>query len=214
MDKRFLLILAALVIIFGGIFFFTKSKSTAPGTNGNNSADGGSSNIVGANTEQVTLVEFGDFQCPACAQYYPIMKQVKAKYGDQIAFQFRHFPLVQIHPNAMVAARAAQAAANQDKFWEMHDLLYENQTSWGQSSNPTAFFEQYAAQLGLNVETFKQDMNSAATLAVINADVAQGQSFGATGTPTFVLNGKKIESPNTAEGFFKLIDEAIAQNNQ
>lgn len=214
MDKRFLMIIAVLVLIFGGIFFFTKSKSNAPGSNNGGSQTGGSNHVVGANQKQVTLVEFGDFQCPACAQYYPVMKQVKQKYGDQIAFQFRHFPLVQIHPNAMVAARAAEAAGKQGKFWEMHDLLYENQTAWSQSSNPNAIFEQYAAQLSLNVETFKQDMADSNTLAIINADVAAAQGFGATGTPTFVLNGKKIESPNNADGFFKLIDEAIAGQNQ
>lgn len=211
MDKRFLLIIAVLVLIFGGIFFFTKSKSNAPGANNNTGT--GSDHTVGSSQKGVVLVEFGDFQCTVCAQYYPIVKQVKQKYGDQIEFQFRHFPLVQIHPNAMVAARAAEAAGKQDKFWEMHDLLFENQTVWSSSSNPSAIFEQYASQLGLNVDTFKQDMADANTLAIINADVAAAQSFGATGTPTFVLNGKKIESPNNADGFFKLIDEALAANN-
>lgn len=214
MDKRFLLILAALVVIFGGIFWFTKSKSNDTTGNNSNSQNSGSNHTVGNNTKSVTLVEFGDFQCTACAQYYPIVKQVKEKYKDQISFQFRHFPLVQTHPNAMVASRAAEAAGNQGKFWEMHDLLFENQNNWSQSQNPNAYFEQYATQLSLNVEQFKQDMASAAVLAVINADVSAAQSFKTTGTPTFILNGQKIENPRTVEEFSKVIDAAIAGNQQ
>lgn len=214
MDKRFVLILAALVVIFGGIFWFTKSKSNNTVNNNGSSQTSGSNHTTGNNTKNVTLVEFGDFQCTVCAQYYPILNQVKEKYKDQISFQFRHFPLVQTHPNAMVASRAAEAAGNQGKFWEMHDLLFENQNSWSSSQNPNVFFEQYATQLSLNVEQFKQDMASAAVLAVINADVAAAQSFKTTGTPTFILNGQKIENPRTVEEFSKVIDAAIAGNQQ
>ncbi len=215
MDKRFLIIIAVLVVVFGGIFWFTKSRSSAPGANGGDSSTGGTNHVIGNNTTGVTLVEFGDFQCPACYQYWPLVKQVQEKYNDQIAFQFRNFPLVQIHPNAMMAARAAEAASLQDKFWEMHDLLFQNQQSWASAPNPGAFFEQYAAQLGLNVEQFKTDMNSPVVAAAINADVAAVQALGGTGTPVFVLNGKKIDPlPKTVEEFSKLIDDAIAEQNQ
>ncbi len=215
MDKRFLIILAALVIIFGGIFWFSKSKSSDNGSNNTgDSSQTGSQNFEGNPDAKVKLVEFGDYQCPACYAYFPVVKQVVEKYGDKILFQFRNFPLVQIHKNAMVAARAAEAAALQGKFWEMHDLLYQNQNVWGQQTNPTPIFEQYAAQIGLDVDKFKTDMNSPEVLAIINADVKAAQALGATGTPVFVLNGQKIESPGDLAGFEKVIDEALAQQNQ
>ncbi|MEO5627741.1 MAG: thioredoxin domain-containing protein [Candidatus Saccharimonadales bacterium] len=211
MDKRFLLILAALVVIFGSIFWLTKSKSNAPGTG---SSQAQASNHVLGEGNKVSLVEFGDYQCPACGQYFPIIEQIKAKYADQISFRFANFPLVQIHPNAMVAARAAEAASLQNKFWEMHDLLYRNQTTWAQASNPSSYFEKYAADLKLDITKFKADSASAGVLATINADVAEAQGYGATGTPTFILNGKKIDSPTSIEAFSEVIDQAIKQAKQ
>lgn len=211
MDKRFLLILAALVVIFGGIFWFTKSNSSAPSSGDSSSQGAGSNHVLGNNTTGVTLVEFGDFECPACYQYYPLVKQVQEKYNDQIEFRFRNFPLVQIHKNAMLAARAAEAAALQDKYWDMFDLIYTNQNSWKSASNPSDIFVGYANQLGLDTAKFTEDMNSAAVLATINADVSAAQAIGATGTPTFVLNGEKIETPNSLEAFTQVIDDAIAE---
>lgn len=213
MDKRFLLILAALVLIFGGIFWFTKSKSSTNNTSGDSSQQAGSTNITGNTDSKVALVEYGDYQCPACYQYFPVVNQVVEKYKDKISFQFRNFPLVQIHKNAMVAARAAEAAALQGKFWEMHDLLYQNQNSWAQQTSPVPFFEQYAESLGLDIAKFKTDMNSTEVSDTINADVKSAQALGATGTPVFVINGKRIESPNDLAGFSKLLDEALAQQN-
>lgn len=218
MDKRFLLIIAALVVIFGGIFWFTKSNSSNnTGSTGENSSQtSGSNNVIGNNTTGVELVEFADYQCPACYQFHPIVEQIVEEYGDRISFQFRNFPLVQIHPNAMIAARAAEAAGMQGKFWEMNDLLFTNQQNWSSVSNPTSIFVHYAEQLGLDTAKFQEDMSSSATLAIINADVSAAQALGATGTPTFVLNGKKIDTPNSYEAFAKLLDDAIAenQNNQ
>lgn len=211
MDKRFLLILAALVLIIGGIFFFTKTKTAAPGQSSNNKAI---SNHAQGDNKKVVLVEYGDYQCPACGQFYPIVKQLQAKYANDITFRFANFPLVQIHKNAMVGARAAEAAALQGKFWEMHDLLYENQNTWSASSDPNPYFVQYASSLGLDITKFKQDMASQAVLNTINADTSEAQAAGATGTPTFVLNGKKIENPSTLEAFSALIEEAIKNSKQ
>jgi protein-disulfide isomerase len=211
MDKRFLLILAALAIVFGGIFFFSKAKSSAPGKSGSSSAV--SNHTLGTGTK-VKLVEYGDYQCPACGQFFPIVKQLQAKYADQMTFRFAHFPLVQIHQNAMAGARAAEAASLQGKFWEMHDLLYQNQNSWSASSDPNPYFVQYATSLGLDVTKYKQDMASQAVLNTINADTSEVQALGASGTPTFVLNGKKIENPNSLEAFSQVIDEAIKNASQ
>lgn len=208
MDKRFLIILTAAILIFGGIFWATKSKTNAPGSSNGNAA---SNHIAGNKDSSVKFVEYGDYQCPFCAQYYPIVNQVKQKYGNQISFQFRNFPLTQIHQNTMAASRAAEAAALQGKFWQMHDLLYENQSSWESVSSPTSMFDQYAQQLSLNMEQYRKDQNSPAVLATINADLAAGQAAGVNSTPTFFLDGKKLTSPPTdLAGFSKLIDAAIA----
>jgi protein-disulfide isomerase len=212
MSKRFLVILAAIFIGFMGFLFVSKSKSGSPGSG--EQATSTSSYAVGEAKKGVTLVEYGDFECSACAQYYPLIKQVKEKYGDDIAFQFRHFPLTQIHQHAMAAHRAAEAAGRQDKFWEMHDLLFEQQKTWAQSSDPKIIFEDYAAQLGLNVEQFKEDYKSADVAGVINADVAEGNKLGVKSTPAFFLNGKKIENPSSLDEFSKVIDQAIADSKQ
>jgi len=214
MSKQFLAILAVIVVIFVGVFAFTRPKSDAPGNNGNGSSSQTSNHTVGAGNKKVTLVEYGDFQCPACKSFYPVVKQVKETYGDDIKFQFMHFPLTQIHPNAMASGRAAEAAGKQGKFFEMHDLLYENQDQWSQSTNPTPIFESFASQLDLNMDQFKSDMMSAQVLAVINADQKSGQALGANSTPTFVINGKKLDkNPASLDEFKKLIDDEIAKQN-
>lgn len=194
-----------------GVFLLTKEKSP-PSTNNTNATV--SNHIAGAGNKKVTLVEYGDYECPACKAYYPIVKQLQQAYGDDITFQFRNFPLVQIHQNAMLGSRAAEAAGIQNKYWEMHDLLYENQDEWSKASNPTAVLETYAQQLGLNVGQFKTDMASATTNDIINADRKAGNDLGANSTPTFILQGKKIDkNPQTIEEFKALIDDAIKAAN-
>lgn len=215
MSKRFLMIMAGLIVLFIGVIVYTKHNNNAnTGQNGDNG--GGSNYTQGAGTSGVTLVEFGDFQCPACRSYYPVIQQVQQKYGDKLKFQFRHFPLVQIHKNAMIGHRAAEAAGRQGKFWEMHDLLYERQSAWTNSPNPIAVVEDYAAELGLNIDQFKADFASESVNNTISADIKAGQALGANSTPTFYINGKKIDPlPTDVAGFSKLIDEAIAaQANQ
>lgn len=213
MSKRFLIIMAVLIAVFIGVVIYTKNNDDSGTDTGSNSTEG-SNYVVGTGTDGVTLVEFADFQCPACRSYYPVTTQIKEKYGDRIKFQFRHFPLVQIHKNAMVAHRAAEAAGRQDKFWEMHNLLYERQQAWEGSNNPTAIMEDYASELGLNIDKFKTDFASESVNDTISADIKAGQAIGANSTPTFVINGKKIDQlPTDVAGFSKLIDEAIAAQN-
>ncbi len=215
MNNRFVMIVVGLVIGFGALFWFTKKEATAPGSNTNNTTVQATNHTQGAGNKGVTLVEYGDLQCPACGSYFPILKQVKAKFGDDLKFQFRHFPLVQLHPNAMAAHRAAEAAGMQGKFFEMHDMLYEQQLSWTNSQNVSRIFEDYAAQLALNIEKFKTDAASQQVNDIINADIKEGQNLKANSTPTFILNGKKIEqNPRDAESFIKLIEDAIKEQSQ
>jgi len=212
-SKNFMLTLLAVVAVLGGIFWFSSKKSEAP-ANGKNTVQA-SSHVQGAGNKNVTLIEYGDFQCPACGGFYPIIKQIKAKYGDDIKFQFRNFPLVQIHPNAMAAHRAAEAADKQGKFFEMHDMLYERQPLWTTSTSVTKIFDGYAEELGLEMTKYRQDVASSAANDTINADIKEGQKIGANSTPTFVLNGRKLDqNPRTLEDFNKLIDEAIAAKQQ
>lgn len=212
MTKEFFIIVAVIVLGLFGLFTLTKDKDES--SNGASTTAEPSNHTVGAGDKKVTLIEYGDFQCPACKSYFPIVNEIKSSYGDDITFQFRHYPLNQIHPNAFIGSRAAEAAGKQGKFFEMHDLLYEQQEVWSSGTNPTATLESYATQLGLDLEKFKADMTSAETAAVINADVKAGQAIGANSTPTFVINGRKIdENPRSVEDFKKLIDEEIAKAN-
>lgn len=212
MSKRFLIVLAVLAILFGGFLWFSKVKETAKAP-----ADGGklTNHSFGAGNKKVTLIEYGDFQCPACGAYYPIIEQVRQKYGDDLKFQFRHFPLVQIHQNAMVGHRAAEAAGKQGKFFEMYNVLYAQQQSWTVAPNPNLVVENYASQLGLNIDQFKKDYSSSSVNDAINADIKAGQAIGANSTPTLVLNGKKLEPlpDRSVEAFTKVIDEAIKAAN-
>ena len=205
MNKQFFGVILIVIAILVGVFVLTKDKASSPTDTGQVS-----NHNMGAGNKGVTLIEYGDLQCPACKSYFPIVKQVNETYGDDIKFTFRHFPLIQIHTHAFLAARATEAAGMQGKFFEMHDLMYENQESWSQLSDPTQIFEQFAGQLELDIDKFRQDMLSEAVSSIINADLKEAKAAGATSTPTFVINGKRVEeNPRDIEGFKALIDEAI-----
>jgi protein-disulfide isomerase len=165
--------------------------------------------IFGNPNGTIELVEYSDFQCPACAAASPKVNQLLIDYKDKIKFVYRHFPLKSIHPNAEPAAKAAEAAGVQGKFMEMGDLLFKNQSSWKDSPNPTGLFVDYATQLGLNTDDFQRDMRSDDIKTKINRDYQSGIDGGVNSTPTFFLNGKKIANPATYEGFKQLIEEAI-----
>lgn len=164
----------------------------------------------GPNSAKVTLVEYGDFQCPACGHYYPMVKQLKNEYKDTVRIIYRNFPLTMAHANAQLAAQAAYAAGKQDKFWEMHDLLFENQEEWGESPEAATFIERYAQQLGLDVETFKKDAVSSEAAKLVNTQAEGGSNAGVQGTPTFFLNGKQLTNPASYEEFKKLVDTELS----
>ncbi|HEY5668293.1 MAG TPA: thioredoxin domain-containing protein [Candidatus Saccharimonadales bacterium] len=207
MDKRFWAIIGVIIAIFAGVLWINGNKNDNNGQASGNAQP--TSHLKGNTTSAVKFVEYGDYQCPYCAQYQPVLSQVFQKYKDTVSFQFRNLPLTQIHQNGLAGARAAEAADLQGKFWEMHDLLYQNQNSWAQSSNPLSMFDAYAQQLGLNASQFDKDFASSKVNDRINADKAE---FNKTGqqlsTPTFFLNGKKITA-TTLDEFSKLIDEAL-----
>jgi protein-disulfide isomerase len=209
MSKQFLAVIVVVILALVGVFALTGNKSDSSKSSSSHGTP--TNHVEGQGKSGVTLVEYGDYQCPFCEQYYPVVKQIQAEFGDQISFQFRNFPLVSIHQNAFAGARAAEAAAMQGKFWQMHDLLYENQSQWSESSDPGSFFKQYAQQLGLNVDQFQKDYASAKVNDAINADTAAGNKLKIQGTPTFFLNGKQINVTANAGSFEKQVKDAIAQ---
>lgn len=212
MDKRFLIVLTVVILGLAGLFIFTRNKANAPSAGGGTSSASTTSNHTeGGNAKKVSLIVYGDFQCPACEQMYPIEKQVVQKYYNDISFTFRHFPLDSIHPNARAASRAAEAAGLQGKFFEMHNSLYENQSLWVSQSDPLPSFVQLATALNLNIDKFKTDFASEAVNSTINADLNQGKKDSIEGTPTYILNGQKLNNQDisSVDKFSAKIDEAI-----
>ena len=204
--KQIIIIVLVVVGIIGGAVALSGKEEVTPSVLSNN--------YYGQESGVITITEFADFQCPACAGFFPIVSQIKEQYQDRVRFELRHFPLVQIHPNATAAHRAAQAASNQGKFWEMHDLLYQRQQSWNTSNNPTGVFEQYAQELGLDMTQYRAEVGSSDVLSRINGDLDEGKRLGVTGTPTFFIDGERIEdltSISTVESFSALIDQKIAE---
>ena len=136
----------------------------------------------------VELVEYGDYECPYCGSAYPIIKDIQRLMGDDLKFVFRNFPLSSIHPHARSAAQAAEASGLQDKFWEMHDIIFEHQ----QELEPPDLFA-YAASIGLDVKKFRKDVQLDYLLEKIDADLESGVRSGVNGTPSFFIRGKKWE---------------------
>ena len=155
----------------------------------------------------LTVIEYSDFQCPFCAQYAPWLKTLRAKYGDRVRFVYRFWPLAK-HPYATITAKAAYAASLQGKFWEMHDLLFENQKEWSESSDPRPFLDAYAEQIGLDIEQFHADADAQSTTDFIEKQVAEGKSAGVTHTPWFVV-GDSVVLPRSLEEFDRAIREAL-----
>ena len=206
MNKRFIGIIAAIIVLVGGFMWVTKPKEDTTNTTAQLS-----NHLKGEGAKKVTLVEYGDFQCPACGAYYPIVERIVDTYKSDITFQFRNFPLESLHQNARAASRAVEAAHLQGKFWEMYSSLYTNQEAWSTSSDPLNVFTGYATQIGISDTTkFTDDYKSAAVNDVINADMKEGQKLGLTGTPTFILNGKIVDTPSDEASFTKLISDAVA----
>lgn len=167
--------------------------------------------VRGDINSKVVIVEYADFQCPACGLYHPLIKQVEEKFGDSIAVVFRHFPLTQIHQNALIAAQATEAAGMQGKFFEMHDMIFETQSVWSDDSRAQDIFVDYAKQLGLNEEQFLNDIKSKVVKDKIAQSYKVGTKLGVNGTPTFFMNGKKIDNPRSFEEFETLISIELAK---
>lgn len=203
MSKKAWIIFATICIVLLGTLIYLSSKDRVDVSNINlnniQSASQQSGNIAdhvfGNKDSKVVLVEYGDYQCPGCGNAYPKVKSLTQKYQNQIAYVFRNFPLTTLHANALAAAAAAEAAGLQGKYWEMHDALYASQSSWENlsPSDRTDYYANTAKDLGLNVDTFKNDMSSTKVSQKINFDIAMGKKAQIDGTPSFFLDGKAVD---------------------
>ena len=147
---------------------------------------------LGPDAAPAKLEEFGDFECPPCGMLHPILVQMHKEFGDRLQITFREFPLAPAHQHAIAAASAAEAAGLQGKFWEMHDLLYENQKTWHEAFDVRPIFEGYAKQIGLDMNRYQNDLNGDQVANRILQDGKRGHSMGVKGTPTVFLNGREV----------------------
>ncbi len=205
-------IIATLVLLVGGVFLMTRGNNTS------SSSDKISTEILvpkdsyqTSPSATVTLVEFGDYECPACGAYHPLVKQLLQEFSGKINFVFRNFPLTQ-HKNAAISAYAVEAAGLQNRFWEMHDKIYETQDAWSTSTNAKDIFVGFAKDLGLDEDKFKRDIDSSVVKEKVHKGLTDGSLAKVDSTPTFFLNGEKLNLPDTYEDFKILVSAALLKN--
>ncbi|MEO6589198.1 MAG: thioredoxin domain-containing protein [Pyrinomonadaceae bacterium] len=166
----------------------------------------------GAQNSQVVLEEFADYQCPTCAVMHPVMNEVNAFYGSRIKFIYRNFPLIQIHKNSYEAAVSGEAAGLQGKFWEMQNLLFQNQKVWSNVDLVKPIFEGYAQTIGLDVEKFKSDVAGLAAKERVNRDLERGRALNINSTPTVLVNGVPVPFEQmTVDGMKKIVDAELSK---
>lgn len=170
-------------------------------------------NMLGNPNASVTIEEFADFQCPTCATIHKVLKEVQAAYGSRIKFVFRNYPLTQIHKNAYDAAVSAEAAGRQGRFWDMQNLIFENQTAWSNSADARTVFNGYAEKLSLDVEKFKADVAGFEAKQRVDRDIERGRALNVSSTPTIFINGQAVpfEQMNLV-ALRQIIDAELAKN--
>jgi protein-disulfide isomerase len=212
--RPFLIIAAVLMVaIFGGVRLLRSGRGTQPFTGGPGSpapSTAPQDNLSGETV--ITLEEFGDYQCPPCGELHSTLKKLKQELGTNLNFIFRNLPLSSIHKNALVAAQAAEAARMQGRFWEMHDLLYENQDLWKDDINPRSTFLKFAGDIGLDTQRFRRDLEDKQVQLRIEADVEAAGTRGIIGTPTILIEGRQLRpEATTPEGVRKGIEVMMAR---
>lgn len=153
----------------------------------------------GPENAPVVIEEFGDYQCPSCRVTFQTLNNIEADYGNRVRVVFRHLPLQSIHRNASIAARAAESAGLQGRFWQMHDAIYENQNEWKDMPDPRPTFAVYAQRVGADVEKFKADIDKGEVGMRVSADVQRANSLRITGTPTLILNNRPLTTEQTMQ---------------
>ncbi|HKB64822.1 MAG TPA: thioredoxin domain-containing protein [Pyrinomonadaceae bacterium] len=189
--RPILIIGFVLAVTVAGLFFLLRARTNGEfaGTKTQSATEDKSKIPEGV---VVTLEEFGDYQCPPCGGLHPSLKKMKQEFGANLNFVFRNLPLTTLHKNALAAAQAAEAARMQSHFWEMHDLLYENQDLWKDDINPKSIFVKFAEDLGLDTARFARDMDDKQVNLRIEADRSAAAELGIDGTPTILIEGRKL----------------------
>lgn len=205
------IILATVALVVGAIFFLSRPSNAKPVRADEKLLLGAHSYKIATDSATATLVEFGDYQCPACGAYSPVVDQVMKDFAGSLNFVFREYPLTSIHANAQYAAQAAQAAGLQGKYFEMHHVLYQKQSEWSEGATDKAkqAITGYAKDIGLDMEQFAKDVDSDAVKNAVTADVRDGDALGINSTPTFYLNGIKMVNPQSVADFESLVREAV-----
>lgn len=201
------ILVAIVVVMVGGFMLFGGSSSSSTTGTKVDAAKLTNADAQTIGTGKVQVVEFGDYQCPACGAAHPALKQLVDQNSNDITFVFRDFPL-QMHPNAKPAAYAANAAAVQGKFWEMHNKLYENQKEWVDLPDPTDVFVGYAQGLGLDVDKFKASLKDDAIVAKVQRGIDDGTAINVAATPTVYINGVQYTGAFTYDELKAAVDAA------
>ena len=163
--------------------------------------------IRGQKEAPITLVEYADFQCPACQQYEPLLQEAQKQLEDQLKIVFRQFPIKDSHPRAEVAALVAEAAGKQGKFWEMHDKLFAGHAEWEDLDDPNPVIDQYAKDLNLSLEAFKADLANEETQKLVDSDLYGGMASGIQEVPAFFLNGTLVKLPTNQDELLNFLQD-------
>jgi protein-disulfide isomerase len=210
----FVIIIGVLIIsTVSGMWLYRRSTETQPPADvTSNATDTGLAHVRGEAGAPVTLEEFGDFQCPPCGALYPELKKIEAEYGPRLRVVFRQLPIISLHKHALQAAHAAEAAGLQGRFWEMHDMLYENQAKWDKADDVRPIFTDYARALNLDVQRFNDDMDGTEVSKRILNDQDRARELRLKGTPTIFINGRQLPPlETTPEGLRAAIDAALRE---
>ena len=201
-----------LMVVAAGSWLYSSRMQGGASTRTTGTSGAEPPHILGPVGARVRIEEFGDFQCPSCGTLHPVLKKLESEYDSRVALTFREFPLAPIHPNALEAARAAEAAGLQGRFWQMHDLLYDYQSAWSDSKDVRSVFAQYAVNMGFDAERLRRDMDSQVVKERLAADQRRAVSLGVTATPTLFLNGREVSADALTEsGLRSLIEVALKQ---
>jgi protein-disulfide isomerase len=206
----FVIIAAVLVAAVGAGFLMFRSSQTQPPATSTSAGDSRATSNGLASKGVVTIDEYGDYQCPPCGGLHPILKTLKGEYGGRIQIAFHHYPITQLHNHALEASYAAAAAGLQGKFWEMHNMLYENQSLWSQVGDFRPILINFARQLGLDVPRFTRDMDGLQVVTIVSEDTRRANELGVNSTPSIFINGQLIPNENlTVEGLRKEINQRL-----
>jgi len=208
--KPLIIIVLAVVVAGAAAVYFSRQSeeaaTTAEGSPSPSLQTTGGGHFRGPENARITLVEFGDYQCPSCKAFHPVVQELLPRYPQQVRLEFHHYPLISIHPNSMAASLAVEAAGEQGRYWEMHDLVFELQDEWSKDPNAEPAFLAMATRLGLNQNAFMQAMRSPQLQDRILQDVIRAREGQVEAVPTFFIDGKRISVPLSITALVDIIE--------